>query len=250
MYGWRARIGIIYAVGYTDHEFYQMAPDGVSVHITRATTPGKSAFELPPEFSAASGFLDEIGQRAWDLSKMRPQSLVWMSTSGSFRHPEGGDGLEWDDALKRRMTEASGGIASTTTSSSAVIALRALGVRSVSVASPYKPEAEAALRTYLERHGFEVIAMNGIGCEDVWEIGNLGPEVAYRVAREVDRPEADAIFVAETSFRTIEVIPTLEADLGKPVVSANAASMWNALRLAGVRSRDPKLGQLFERGDV
>jgi maleate cis-trans isomerase len=250
MYGWRARIGIIYAVGYTDHEFYQMAPEGVSVHITRATTPGKSAFELPPEFSGASAFIDEIGRRARDLSKMRPQALVWMSTSGSFLDPAGGDGLDWDQALKDRMVEASGGIASTTTSSSAVLALRAVGARRVAVASPYKPEAERALRTYLEKHGFEVVAMRGIGCEDVWEIGNLGPEVAYRVARDADRPEADAVFIAETSFRTVEVIQPLEADLGKPVISANAASMWNALRLAGVRAKQPRFGQLFERGDA
>ena len=76
---------------------------------------------------------------------------------------------------------------------------------------------------------------------------NLVPlDKVYRLARQVDRSEADGIYVACTSFRTLEIIGALEQDVGKPVVSANQATMWEALRLAGVKACRPGLGRLFD----
>jgi maleate isomerase len=57
---------------------------------------------------------------------------------------------------------------------------------------------------------------------------------AYRLGRSADVPDADAVFIACTALPTLDVLAPLEADLGKPVVSANQATMWGALRLAGV----------------
>ncbi len=245
MYGWRARIGIIYGTGYTDHEYYDAAPPGVSVHVTRARTAGLSEFTLGQEYSSSEAFLQEIENCARTLARIRPAAIVWMTTSGSFSDPDGNDGLAWDQRLHQCMREASG-VPSTTTSSSVVAAIRALGVGRVAVASPYKPEAEARLKTYLERHDIEVVNMHGLACEDVWEIGNLDPEDAYRAAVEADHPDAEAVFIAETSFRTQEAIEILEADLGKPVFSANGASMWHVVCLTGVNPVRPGLGRLFE----
>jgi len=244
VYGWRARLGIIYGVGFTDHEFYQCAPAGVSVHITRATTPGKSMFELPPEIRTEDAFVQEVARCASDLAKMRPAVIFWGSTSGSFAAPDGGSGRAWDARLKEAMKRATG-IPSTTTSSSVVAGLAALGARRVAIASPYKPDAEARFSAYLGEHGVSVLKTRGLACEDVWEIGQLGPEVAHRTALEADHPDADAIVIGETSFRTIEVLDRIEADTGKPVVAASIVSMWNALRMAGVREAQPRLGRLF-----
>ena len=66
------------------------------------------------------------------------------------------------------------------------------------------------------------------------------------MAREIDRPEADGIFISCTNFRTIEIIEQLEADTGKPVVTSNQASMWIALKVLGVAG--PKgYGRLFQK---
>jgi maleate isomerase len=63
----------------------------------------------------------------------------------------------------------------------------------------------------------------------------------YRLARQVDTPDSDGVYIACTGFRSLEIIEDLERDLGKPVISANQATMWDALRLAGV----PGLGRLY-----
>ena len=53
------------------------------------------------------------------------------------------------------------------------------------------------------------------------------------LAREVDCPEADGIFISCTNFRSLEGIETLEAELGKPVMTSNTTTMWDTLRKAG-----------------
>src|SRR5438093_389744 len=44
---------------------------------------------------------------------------------------------------------------------------------------------------------------------------------------------------------TVGVLDLLEHDLGKPVISSNQASLWRALRLAGVREPVAGFGRLL-----
>jgi maleate isomerase len=67
----------------------------------------------------------------------------------------------------------------------------------------------------------------------------------YRLARQVDTPDSDGVYIACTGFRSLEIIEDLERDLGKPVISANQATMWDALRLAGVQVHEAGLGRLY-----
>ena len=70
---------------------------------------------------------------------------------------------------------------------------------------------------------------------------------AYQLGRLVDHPDADAIFLSGVGMPTIGAIPALEADLGKPVISAAAAMMWQALGLAGLHAPIPSHGRLLGR---
>jgi maleate cis-trans isomerase len=65
--------------------------------------------------------------------------------------------------------------------------------------------------------------------------GDLYPSSAYISAKEVDVPEAEAIFISCTAWRTIEIIELLEKDLGKPVITSNQATMWAILKKMGIR---------------
>lgn len=238
MYGWRARIGIIYpASGLADHEYFLMAPRGVSVHVTRSSVPDDGGVTLENIQEVAEG--REFVKLARDLATVRPTCIAWMCTSGSF-----GRGTDWDDHLVATLERASGTRA-TTTSASLVAALRVLGVRCLSCATPYERRVDQKLREYLEGRGFEVARIKGLGLTRDWDIGSLPPERAYALAREVDDPTAEAIFISDTGFRALEYIDLLESELGKPVISANTATMWHALRLSAVREPLPGAGRLF-----
>ena len=70
-------------------------------------------------------------------------------------------------------------------------------------------------------------------------------ERAYGLARKVDVPQAQAVFLSGVGMPTLATLEKMERDLGKPVVSAAAAMMWNALRLAGVADPISGFGRLL-----
>ncbi|MCP6768721.1 hypothetical protein NL529_28160, partial [Klebsiella pneumoniae] len=83
-------------------------------------------------------------------------------------------------------------------------------------------------QTYFEQAGIQVVAMEGLGIVGNLPKGRLAPQVAADLARRVDCPEAQAVVISCTNFRTIEEINALEQELGKPVVTSNQATMWAA----------------------
>ncbi|MGW4591294.1 hypothetical protein [Amycolatopsis thermoflava] len=54
--------------------------------------------------------------------------------------------------------------------------------------------------------------------------------------REGDSPTAEAVFVSCTGLPTYDVIAPLERELGKPVVTANQATMWALLHSVGEKA--------------
>jgi maleate cis-trans isomerase len=121
-------------------------------------------------------------------------------------------------------------------------ALRALGAARVSLASPYAPWLNERLRQYLTAAGFEVMAMQGL---DTQNHSAVTTERIEALVTEVDRPEAQAIFISCSNFPTLGLIESLERKLAKPVVASNQASMWKMLRLMGDRRALPGAGRLF-----
>ena len=165
---------------------------------------------------------------------------VWACTSGSFV-------FGWDGAQRQAadLAERFGGPASTT-ALAFVAALRALAVRRVAIAATYPEPVTACLVGLLEDAGFDVLDAASGGIVTAAEVGTLGEEALVALAKGGDRPEAEALLVPDTALHTARSLPALEAAAGKPVLTANQVSVWEALRLAG---RDapprPQLGALF-----
>lgn len=100
---------------------------------------------------------------------------------------------------------------------------------------------------FLDAAGYDVVAIDGLGLTSNTDIGAQDPETAAEGARAIDDPDADAVFVSCTNYRTFEVIPELERDLEKPVVTSNQATLWDALGKLDADVRPTiDLGQLFE----
>jgi len=120
------------------------------------------------------------------------------------------------------------------------------GARRVAVATPYTEAVTGRAVAYLEAHDVETAACGCLGLDDDVAIGFTAPEAVERLVRSLDRPDADAVVIACTNLRTVGLIAPLEATLGKPVISANQASFWHGLRLAGVSDPVPRYGRLLE----
>lgn len=239
-FGWRARIGIIYpASGLADMEYYWLCPPGVSVHITRTSMPDEEgSVTLETMQALAKG--EEFSSHAADLATINPSSIVWMCTSGSFSR-----GPEWDKSLRETLSK-SARCPATTTSTALIEAIKALGAKKIALAMPYEPRLGEKLVQYVENFGVEVVNHEGLGLTRDWDIGRLDPSSLNDLVRKADTPEAEAIFVSDTGIVLSPIAQALEKDLGKPVFSANMASMWHALQLADVKEPLPNLGSLFQ----
>ena len=235
MYGWRGRIGLMAPTGNTtlEPEFWRMTPDGVSIHANRIYLK-----DVTP--AALREMEGEARTSAQGLTACGVGVLAFGCTSGSF---VGGAG--YDDRLIRIMTEATG-IPATTTATAVLRAFAALGVRRFAMATPYTDEINEIERRFFEDQGFEITDIAGGGIVETPEIQLCEPHVAYARARQVDSDRAEAVFISCTGFRTVEVLARLEADLGKPVFSANQATFADCLRILGVRDVQPGHGSLFE----
>ncbi|MBS1248629.1 MAG: Arylmalonate decarboxylase [Chloroflexi bacterium] len=230
---WRAKIGIVYpADGALDDEYWAFVPEGVTVHITRFAATDEQTIEVFEEQANSP----DIENAASHLSVIGPDSIGYACTSGSFIY-----GAGKDKEIGARM-EAATGVPCTTTSTAIVNALKALGVHKLAVAAPYPDDVTGRLKVFLEEYGFEVVSIKGLGL--MHGIAHQPVGASYQLAKETDVPEAEAVVISCTNFRTANTLAALEQDLGKPVVSANQATMWELLCLAGV---NPNLEGLGDR---
>ena len=231
---WRARIGVLYpGDGLLDHEFHKLVPQGVGVYITRTQVPRADVSARVAHDLASDPDIEESALRyTIDLS-----SIAFACTSISFIRGVGGD-----REICSRIEEAAG-VPATTTSTAAVKALQALGSSRVAVATPYVDEINVKLVEFLEGHGVQVVAIQGMQLGH--GIGLVPAGEVYRFVKGMRRPDADAYLISCTNFATVEILDALEQDLGVPVISANQATMWEALNLAQVKPRVHGCGSLF-----
>jgi maleate isomerase len=238
----RTSIGVIYPEdGLLDDEFWRCVPQGVTVHVTRARsnlTLGRGRTYAEGHVHVAEGPYIDDAARTFALIK--PAAVAYACTAVSFAL-----GPAYDATICQRIREASGS-PGTTTATAMVEALRTLGAQRVAVAAPYLDEVCASLRAYLEASGFTVVSLENLNLRGM-AIPQVTDAEVWQLGKRADRSEAEALFLSCTNLRTLGVLDALEQDLGKPVVSSNLATMWNALRLAGLRPRLDGLGSLYRR---
>lgn len=237
-YGWKAKIGLIIPSTNTSNEpeFYRMAPPGVTIHTSRVLLVGETTQESYLRMAAA---LDAASEA---LATAEVDVVAYSCTSGSIMCPL--------PQLLKSMTDITG-VPATAASGAVVAALRALGVERIAVGTPYPDLVNEKQKKFLEKYGFHVSHLQGLDLGHTQEerraINRVPPEAVYRLARAVDRPDAQAVFISCTAIPTIDIIAELEKELGKPVISSNTAVFWSCLRLLGIKAPVLGYGRLLEQ---
>ncbi|MEX2374980.1 MAG: maleate cis-trans isomerase [Dehalococcoidia bacterium] len=166
-------------------------------------------------------------------------AAMWACTSGSFV-------FGWEGSrLQAREIEEFLGIPASSTSIAFVSAARKLGLSRVAVAATYPEDVSLRFEEYLGEAHISVVALGSEDIVTAAEVGVLDRERVLSFIVSRDHPEAQGVLVPDTALHTIEWLPELEARLGKPVLTANQVTMWEALRLAGEHRQSADLGTLF-----
>jgi maleate isomerase len=238
MIGFRARLGFLLPPGNPtiEHEMMAMAPRGVSLHFNRMVARGATG-ALDGQTERNASMVAHLDESIEMLALVRPDIIVIARTATSYDL-----GRDEEAALLARLAKASG-VQVTTAFASVAAALERLGVKRVALGAPYSAETTEQGRAHLEAHGFIVVHHENL--KGVVNIYDNTAEDAYRLARSIDRREAEAVFLSGTGMPTVSVLDMLETDLQKPVISSNSAMMWLALRACGVNQPVSGFGRLL-----
>jgi maleate isomerase len=248
-WGWRARLGVLTPradIG-PESEFRAMAPDGVSIHAARVplgVAATGSATTAAIGLEPARTFADppRVDEAAELLAAAPLHAIAYAFTSSSYVR-----GADDDAALRARLEASTRGIPVVITCAAAVLALRALGAGRLALIDPpwFATELTALGAAYFRDHGVEVVHAAPAGLPSGQRL--VHPGALYEWARARVPPEAEAVFIGGNGFRAIGVIEALEADLGRPVLTANQVAFWHALHLSGARVVVEGYGTLFTR---
>ena len=234
MKGWRAKFGIIVPSSNTtiEPELHEMIPkgSGISIHSSRI----KIIEDTEDQIKSLINYVENATSLLKDANV---DIVAFGCTAGSFI-----GGPSYDEKIIKLIEDVAK-VPATTTSTSVVKALKELEISKISVVSPYEDWLNEKLKAFFEAHGFTVLKIKGLGI--VKDIAHVHPELVYRFARKVYDPCSDGLFISCTDFRTIEILDLLEHDLGKPVVSSNQTTLWNMLKMQGIKIIIQGYGKLF-----
>ncbi|MHC5258555.1 maleate cis-trans isomerase family protein [Streptomyces sp. UC4497] len=190
------------------------------------------------------GAPDRLAAGVEELRLSGAEAVVWACTSGSFV-------FGWDGAHEQvRGLARAAGLPASSTSFAFAHALREVGARRVAVAATYPEDVADHFAAFLKAGGAEVVSVRGSGIITAAEVGTWGWDEVLAMARGGDHPDADAVLLPDTALHTAAFVRDLEAELGKPVLTANQVTVWEALRLVDRRVNAPALGALFTKEPV
>jgi maleate cis-trans isomerase len=185
------------------------------------------------------GSRERLLEGARQLDADRVDVVMWACTSGSFVF--GWDGAHQQvDEIRDEL-----GMPVSSTSLAFVEALRELDVRRVAVAATYPTDVAERFAEFLAVDGTEVVSLSSEEILTAEEVGTVDRHQVMRFVSAADREDADAVLVPDTALHTAAWLADIEAAVGKPVLTANQVTFWQALRLAGRVPCAARLGRLF-----
>lgn len=129
-----------------------------------------------------------------------------------------------------------------------ISACRALQVRRLGFVTPYVESVSGAMRSALEAAGLEIASFGSFEEGEEARVARIDPASIHDAVVATDRAgSCEAVFVACTNLRTLDMIKGAEQAIGKPVITSNTALAWHMLRSAGIVSPQPEFGSLMAR---
>ncbi len=245
--GTRARIGVLtpHLDPVPETEFNALAPPGVSIHAARVPLgmvgpDGRIVPRVGPEVARAFAEPPQVDAAAASLAALKPGAVVYAFTSSSYIL-----GAEADAELARRLSQAAEGAPVVVQTAALAAALRALGVGRIALIHPpwFTPEVDAQGAAYFRAQGFQVVAHGPARLRS--DYGDIAPQQIHDWARAQVPDGAEAVVIGGGGFRAVGAVEALEATLGRPVLSANQAAFWLALRRAGIADAVAGYGRIF-----
>ena len=133
-------------------------------------------------------------------------------------------------------------------------AMKALGLKSLTIATPYGDRSNGIVRNFINSCGVDVSAIAGFAYDANMTMfkekaTTLTPAEVTKFITDIDTPTADGLFMPCTGVRSVDSLARLEKERGKAAISSVSAGFWAALRRVGIDGRQEGYGRLLSTWD-
>jgi maleate cis-trans isomerase len=235
------RLGILYPPCGAEFEYYRYGERldaDVRISLMGVRIDGGDD-EHAPEHLSRTGALENLELSGRVLARVEPDAACWACTSGSFV-----DGLGHARAQAEALTRVLG-CPATSTSLAFVAALEHLGITAVSILASYPERTAERFFGLLADSGIRTHAYRCLDIDSGPAAADLELDAATAASRKLEVPDDGALLIPDTAIPTMHWIEPLERELGRPVLTANQASLWETARLAGITPSATLPGHLF-----
>lgn len=204
------------------------------VPVTRIALDGQatSQFQAGPMVAAARLLADA-----------RVDVIAWNGTAGSWL------GTDHDHELITAIEQATG-IRATTSTLALLDACRAFGVTRLGLAVPYAADVTERIVACYAGHGVECVRTASLGLTENTEFASVPAAEIRQLIEQAGSDDVHAVAVVCTNVSGAPHVACAEERLGIPVFDSVAATLWQALRVAGAPSSIAGWGQLLAAGTL
>lgn len=217
-----------------------LRPRGVTNQIARISIPERKITSEDAFAAHVETMRNGIGPAVDQVVTCGPQHLIMGVALEAF----------WGGVAKaeelRLSLEERAGCGVSMGSDALRAALECFKSKRIAVLTPHQPRGDEVVRQYLEEAGYEVVRLKGLRCATPRMIAHVTEDEVREAYRELDGDDVDTIVQVGTNLAGMRVSAEAERWLGKPVLSMNMLTYWNALRRLGIEDRMYGHGRLLE----
>ena len=150
------------------------------------------------------------------------------------------------DTIKSKINLAKPDAKVTTPITSAIKALGKLGIKKISIFTPYTKTINDSIVGYFSKENIKINSLTYLDIASDLDIGKVDENYLFEVLSKIDLENSDALFVSCTALPVLSIIDKLEKKLNKVVLSSNQTLIWEALDLIGNKNPVKGYGKIFD----
>ena len=149
------------------------------------------------------------------------------------------------DSIKEKVNLAKPEAKVTTPITSAIKALKVLGINKISIFTPYTKKINDSVVNYFEKKNVIINSLTYFDIDSDLDIGKVDEDYLFEVLSKIDLKDSDALFVSCTALPVLSIIDKLEKKLNKVILSSNQTLIWDSLNEINYKEKIEGFGKLF-----
>ena len=133
----------------------------------------------------------------------------------------------------------------TTPITSTVKALKKLGIKKISIFTPYTKNINDSVVNYFKKEDIIINSLTYFDIASDLDIGKVDENYLFEVLSKIDLEDSDALFVSCTALPVLSIIDRLEKKMNKIILSSNQTLIWDSLNVINYKEKIDGFGKLF-----